>query len=138
MVGSLRARTRRVAVWAVMLALTALPFAHTHAGVAWSHAGAHAHPPVMHSVFASDEAHPAGELDLLGPWAVLATASHGLGQEIVRVSGAPPMVFGVVSPLGALPGLTWTPQRAPAGASPSIEVFEASTAPRAPPVFLLS
>ena len=134
-------RTRHVTVWIAVLALSVLPFVHVHAGGAWSHAGDHAHPPVVHTIFASDEAaHPPEEPEFPASGTARAVSSHDLGHEIDSGSGvmAPPMVFGVLPPAGMLPSVTSTGQPAPAGTSPSAGVLDISTAPRAPPVSSLS
>jgi hypothetical protein len=134
---------RLVTVWTAMLALSVLPFVHAHAGDAWSHTGDHIHPPVLHSVFASDEAaHPPKEPQLPASGVAFVIVSHDLGHEVVSVSGPGPTpvptIVGVVSPAGVLPGVSSTRQPSPSGASPSGRVLDVSTASRAPPFLSLS
>lgn len=124
-------------VWTAMFAFSVLPFVHAHAGVAWSsHAGDHAHPPVVHSVFTPDEAaHPPEEPELRSSGAVRALAAHDLGREIDSASSATATstVFGVFAPAGLLPDVTSTRQPVQVQGAPSAGVLDASTAPRAPP-----
>src|SRR3989344_5982603 len=99
MISALQARTRHLATWLAVLALTLSPLIHTHAGVAQSHAGDHAHPPMVHSVFSSDEAaHPLTEPGRTRLTLVQTVALHALGQGIGSLSGASTPVVFVLSP----------------------------------------
>jgi hypothetical protein len=132
---------RLVTMWAAMLGLSVLPFVHAHAGDAWSHTGDHVHPPVFHSVFASDEAaHPPKEPQLPASGVAFVIVSHDLGHEVASVSGPTPVptIVGVVSLAGVYPSVSSTRQPFPSGVSPSGRVLDASAAPRAPPFFPLS
>jgi hypothetical protein len=124
-----------VAVSTVALAFSVLPFLHAHAGVTWSLTGGHAHPPVIHSVFASDEAsHPLAEPQRPAFGEARATAPHDLGHEIESVSGTTttPMVL-EVGKVGVLQTVSATREQVPAEVPPPTGVIEASAAPRAPP-----
>ncbi|MEW6681869.1 MAG: hypothetical protein AB1451_02970 [Nitrospirota bacterium] len=135
MIRRFRTGMRLVTVWTAVLALSVLPFVHAHAGVPWSHTGDHAHPPIVHSVFASDEAaHPLTEPQRPAPGEALATAPHDLGYQIEVVSGMaiPPMLF-EAGKAGVLPTVSATHQPVPAEALPPLGLIETSAAPRAPP-----
>ncbi|MEO5657256.1 MAG: hypothetical protein ABIO65_02100 [Nitrospiria bacterium] len=140
--GRIRNGMHVVIVWSTMLALSVLPFVHAHAGVAWSaHAGDHAHPPVIHSVFTPDEAaHPPEEPELRSSGAVLALAAHELGHEIELASSATATstVFGVFAPAVLLPDVTSIRQPAQAEGAPSAGILDVASAPRAPPISPLS
>ena len=141
MIADFRARTRHLATWLAVLALTISPLIHTHAGVAQSHAGDHAHPPMVHSVFSSDEAaHPPTEPESAHLTLVQTAVLHALGQGIGSLRGAStPAVF-VVS----LSAPTALVPPAPSSLFPppllrqSSGVSGSSTAPRAPPAPSLS
>lgn len=135
MIGRVRPGMRLATVWTAVLALLVLPFVHAHAGVPWSHTGDHAHPPIVHSVFASDEAaHPLTELQRPAPGEALATAPHDLGYQIEVISGttSSPMLF-EAGEAGVLPTVSATRQPVPAEALPPPGFIEASAASRAPP-----
>lgn len=139
MVGSMFRRFRKgmrlVTVWTAVLAVSVLPFIHAHAGVPLSHTGDHAHPPVVHSVFASDEVvHPLAEPQHSAPGEALAPAPHDLGNQVEVVSGmtVTPMLF-EAGKAGVLPTVSATRQPVPAEASPPPGLIETSAAPRAPP-----
>lgn len=126
---------RFATAWTAALALSALPFVHAHAGVPGSHASDHAHPPIVHSVFASDEAaHPLTEPQRPAPGEALATAPHDLGYQIEVLSGttSSPMLV-EAGKAGVLPTVSATRQPVSAEALPLLGLIETSAAPRAPP-----
>lgn len=135
MIRGFRNETRLVTAWTAVLALSVLPFIHAHAGVPLSHTSDHTHPPVVHSVFASDEAaHPLAEPQHPASGETLAPAPHDLGYQVDVVSGRTiaPMLF-EAGKADVLPTVSATRQPVPAEASPPLGLIETSAAPRAPP-----
>lgn len=133
-------RERGVWIWLAVAAVTLFPFVHVHVGTIGPHGGDHRHLPLVHSVFAADEAvHPPSES---GADIVLDQTSgrHGLGQEIQSLPGSStPGVF--VTSLFA-----HTSPSPPAVAALSlrpvlcypIDLCPQSIVPRAPPIPSLS
>ncbi|OGW61992.1 MAG: hypothetical protein A2638_05205 [Nitrospirae bacterium RIFCSPHIGHO2_01_FULL_66_17] len=141
MISALQARTRHLATWLAVLALTLSPLIHTHAGVAQSHAGDHAHPPMVHSVFSSDEAaHPLTEPGRTRLTLVQTVALHALGQGIGSLSGASTPVVFVLSPSAPTALIPPTPSSLfpPPLLRQSSGVSGSSITPRAPPLSPLS
>ena len=141
MISALQARTRQLATWLAVLALTLSPLIHTHAGVAQSHAGDHAHPPMVHSVFSSDEAaHPLTEPGRTRLTLVQTVALHALGQGIGSLSGASTPVVFVLSPSAPTALIPPTPSSLfpPPLLRQSSGVSGSSITPRAPPLSPLS
>src|SRR3989338_2958338 len=134
MSADLRAPTRHLTTWFAVVALAMSPLIHTHAGD-------HAHPPMVHSVFSSDEAaHPLTEPGRTRLTLVQTVALHALGQGIGSLSGASTPVVFVLSPSAPTALIPPTPSSLfpPPLLRQSSGVSGSSITPRAPPLSPLS